>query len=543
MPVKNIYESTEKKRNREKRCTLKVAVICAVVTAILTGAVASSITWILLKDSQCAQPIVKTNQDLDFPELRHRALRECLDATEQTKIEATDIIATNNIGVKDCLAKTNMIDSIGINVTKTMPHLQDTCPSGDYLLVRRNDIVNDSDSHVRPMCAQIVIGILTEQLLYSREHCFNLACKSNANVVYYDPKVECAAYKCESDSNELDWEYKWTYAAPATGRTYARPHSSAKPCHNSHFMKRSLANVRATCFSISYTTVETESVSECMEKACSDKANTFNVISLRSNLMKCETQHCGWDVIKDDYVFNLRQNEHGLSQVYSLSHIFKPCKNLLKTQPVELPNNVPGKCGSPGYFDRNLAISTEQEIPNDFCESGSNTFVEQKGDKKYLAYKCNSNHEGTNWAFYDNNCYGDSVFSKWWIVPYPGTPNCKSDMFTLRRMGASCQKSNCDSSGSKKVSTARDLRQCMLHACEKGYNVINYFSNATVVLCELRNCSRSEDNDYDFQYQTTGGIHGYDLYALQPDSICRSQTSNHLYAKYTSSYYAKPDKT
>ncbi|CAH1801437.1 unnamed protein product, partial [Owenia fusiformis] len=416
------------------------------------------------------------------------------------------------------------------------------CPSGDYLLVRRNDQIDEGDGHVRPNCQQLVLGILTEHMLHTPEQCFNLACKVKANVVYYVPKVECAAYTCESDSNGLDWAYEWTYTGTASGRTYARPHSYAKSCHNSHFMNRAVANVRATCFQISITIVK--SLSECMEKACLGKANTFNLIVNHgaNEEMICETQHCGWNVTANDYIFNLRQNENGLSEVYGLSHTIKSCRNLLKTQPVEFPVLLPGRCGNPGYFNAQLLESPNHEIPNDFCESGSNTFIHINGDNNYLAYKCNSNHEGTHWKFYDNKCYGDGVFVKWWIVPHPGTPNCQSNMFTLRRMGASCQKSTCDPSGSKKVSTARDLRQCMLHACEKGYNVINYFSNATVVLCELRECNRFESGDYDFQYEATGGTHGYDVYALQPySSICNGHATNFLYAKDIISYYANLD--
>ncbi|CAH1801436.1 unnamed protein product [Owenia fusiformis] len=537
-----LLEEHEKKTNTVTRRTLYVAVILAcTVTAVLMGIV--FITASLTRGSQCPHFIEKSNNGCGYPESPQSTLRECLRATNLSTIDKIEIFGTNNIDVNNCLVKNNMADNTGTNATNTTSFLltDDTCPSGDYLLVRRNDQVNGSDL-IRPSCERMVIGILTEQLFYSREHCFNLACKSNANVVYYDPKVECAAYKCESDLNGLDWAYTWTIAATSSGRTYARPHSYAKPCHNSHFMNRTVANVRATCFTISNTIVE--SLAECMDKACMDKGNTFNFIvngSYRG--MECETQHCGWDITANDYVFDLRQNEDGHSVVYSLSHKIKSCKNLLKTQPVEFPVLLLGQCGHPGYFNAELLESTNQEIPNDFCESGSNTFIHINGDNKYLAYKCNSNHEGTYWKFYDNKCYGDGVFAKWWIVPHPGTPNCKSDMFTLRRMAPSCQKSNCNPSRFEKVSTARDLRQCMLHACEKGYNVINYFSNATVVLCELRNCHRYKDGDYDFRYEATDGTHGYDVYALQPyASICKGHASKSLYAKDTTSYFVTLDK-
>ncbi|CAH1801432.1 unnamed protein product [Owenia fusiformis] len=526
-----------------KYCTLKVAKICAIAVAVTSLAANVIFVTMFLKGkySPCA---VSPKGDLEptSPDIRHKTVRGCLDAINMTASDPLEERTAEKI--ETCFEENNHFDAIGRNVTKMTSLMYDACPSGDFLLVRSNDHMFDKVRKVRPNCKKIVLGILTQHMLHSPEYCFYLACKVNANVVYYDPKMECAAYKCESNSDGIDWAYKWTDEfATYTGRTYARPHTYIQACHNSYFMRRTWTkSVLATCFRISDTFVK--SLSECVEKACMDKANTLNFVSHRLSGYSCETQHCQWDVTTNDYVFNLRPHEdmHSNSVVYSLSHVTRPIKNLLQTEPVEFPMQIPGLCGSPGHFNGHK--STDREISNFFSESGSNTFIYVNGDKKFLAYTCTPNHEGTYWKFYDNKCYGDKTFSKWWIVPYPGTPNCKSDMFTLRRMGASCQKSNCDSSGSKKVSTARDLRQCMLHACEKGYNVINYFSNATSIVCELRNCYRYKGGDYNFRYEATGDTYGYDVYALQPDSnIYNSRGSNSVYAKYTISYNFRLDKT
>ncbi|CAH1796814.1 unnamed protein product [Owenia fusiformis] len=408
----------------------------------------------------------------------------------------------------------------------------DVCPTGDYVLVRHNDHINDRDRQIRPNCQNLPLGILTEHLLHSPEQCFNLACKVNANVIYYDPKIECAAYQCEADPNRLDWTYNWTSeSASYSGKTFARPHESVQSCHNSYFMQRTWnSNVQATCFIISNDTA-VDNLGKCAERSCEDKANAFNFI-VQSKTMFCETLHCKWNVTVNDYSFNLRPNINGNSEVHSLSHTIKPCMNLLQTDSVNFSVLIPNdqQCGFPGHFKRNLSHSTDKEISNFFCESGSNTFIHVSHkdlDDKYLAYKCSSNHEGTSWDFFaDNARYGDNVTSEWWIAPYPGTPNCQSDIFKLMRMKASHQMSNCDPRGSMKVLSARDLRQCMLYACEKGYNVINFFSNDDFVDCELRNCGKYKGGDYAFQYSATGGTYGYDVYALHPDYSIRNITDN-----------------
>ncbi|CAH1801430.1 unnamed protein product [Owenia fusiformis] len=522
---------------REKLRALKVAVICAIGFAVLSGAANVVLVTMLQKDSQCESCPTS-------PDIQRKTVRECLDAINMTSRNALEKRTAENI--ETCFEENNHFDDIGRNVTKmtSLMFTDNTCPSGDFLLVRSNDDINGKGSQVRPSCKKIVLGILTKQMLQSPEHCFYLACKVKANVVYYDQNMECAAYKCGTNSNGLDWAYTWTDEfASYSGKTYARPQTYNQQCHNAYFMQRTWTNNgRATCFRISDTFVE--SLSKCVEKACMDKANTLNFVSHRSSGYSCETQHCQWNVTTNDYVFNVRPHEdvHSNSVVYSLSHITRPIKNLLQTEPVEFPMQIPGQCGAPGHFNGHK--STDREISNFFSESGSNTFIHVNNDDTFLAYKCRPNHEGTYWKFYDDNCYSDRTFSKWWIVPYPGTPNCKSDMFTLRRMRASCQKSNCNPRSFEKVSTARDLRQCMLYACEKGYNVINYFSNATSNVCELRNCYRYKGGDYDFQYEATDDTHGYDVYALQPDSnIYNSRGSKSLYAKYTISYNFRLDKT
>ncbi|CAH1796817.1 unnamed protein product, partial [Owenia fusiformis] len=297
-------------------------------------------------------------------------------------------------------------------------------------------------------------------------------------------------------------------------------------CYNSYFMNRTwLRNVQAICFQIS--TAIVENLEQCKKKSCNDKANVFNLVH-RSNGIYCETQHCQWNITSEDYAFNFMSNKYIRSEVYSLSHKIRPCLSLHQTKPVGFPVSVPQQCGNPGYIKKHLLHSTDQEMLNVFCESGSNTFIYHENEKTYIAYKCNSNHEGTNWQFYDNNCYDDKALTKWWIVPYPGTPNCHSNIFTQVRMRASCQMSSCDSDGFEKVYSARDLRQCMLYACEKGYNVINFFSNDDFVDCELRHCSKSKNGSYDLRYGKMSGTYGYDVYALLPDNSILNKTVNQI---------------
>ncbi|CAH1777366.1 unnamed protein product [Owenia fusiformis] len=414
------------------------------------------------------------------------------------------------------------------HMTSATYHDSNGCHAGDYMLVRRLDRTYENKTRA-PQCEKL-LGFLCRPELQSPGQCFKLACEVGANVIYFDLETECSAYQCDFNVEEHDWDYKWKEKKSSKGRTYALPHPASSRCHNSYFVRRTWdrqESGRSTCHRI--TSMSVDSLEDCKVKACNDKANTlnfdfeFDVDGKTDHGHACETMYCNWNSKEYDYDIKVKQFRSraivGRVEVYSLAHMSKTC-NGLRNSTVKIPLHVPRKCGKPGYFKNDLFI------PNLFCDSGFNSFQHQNADSTYTTFKCDLNDEGTEWAFYDDNEYirPDLRETEWLVLPPPGTPNCGSDkIFRLRKMKAEHKMSLC--SHSERIAAARDLRQCMLYACERGnVNVINYYYSSEMVVCDLRICAESANGDYSFQYAMTDGNHGYDVYALQSDPTIEVNT-------------------
>ncbi|CAH1773829.1 unnamed protein product [Owenia fusiformis] len=325
----------------------------------------------------------------------------------------------------------------------------------------------------------------------------------NANWLYFDSNNgHCRAGKCGSNINKTEWEYEWNPGS-YNGKTYVRPHHYVPRCQNSYFMRRTWNNdVKSNCYLIR--TVTGKGLRECMKAACDDKANTLNFYF--DVTPRCEIKHCKWDTSTNDYAFEFTTttNNEAVS-VYGLEHTLSPydSKYWVETQ-IPSPNITSLK----GYYTIGLKDS--------YCTSESNFVLQPFIWSSISVYNCYENFEGTDWHIsYNNdiNCTSGSTY-RTLIPPYPGTPSCNSSIFVIHKSKIQCYKSNCDRS--LVIPDARDLRQCMLYACERGAPVINYYSDSTSVICDLRFCAKLPNAKYDFEYVTTGG--SFDVYVLQHDT-------------------------
>ncbi|CAH1783242.1 unnamed protein product, partial [Owenia fusiformis] len=371
---------------------------------------------------------------------------------------------------------------------------------------------------MHPSCsARRPVGILTNRLLQTVQHCFRFACDLQANVIYYEEGFQCQAHRCGSNANDTDWDITWDWEENQTdriGQVYIFPHPNTPKCYSSYFAKRpSKKGMKAGCQTTSNN--EVNNLKECMERACEEKANIFNYID-STEPPQCEPMHCQWDAANDDYDLRPIGSKNIDIQIYGLCHsgfdTSKSCNSMTWSDSVMLPMIQP-VCGLILSTYENSSIFKNSEL---MCELGANTFQNHAANfGRILASKCESNAEGTDWKYYDDNIIPkpDEPLTEWLNVPHPGTPNCGSSIFRIRSIGAQRQMSNCTLK--RKIPEAKDLRQCMLYACELNYTVINYFSDSYSVVCELRECDKL-DEDYDFKYGVTDGKR-YDVYALHYD--------------------------
>ncbi|CAH1784494.1 unnamed protein product, partial [Owenia fusiformis] len=399
----------------------------------------------------------------------------------------------------------------------------ETCYTGDFLLVRKSNDPSFESEKKAPNC-DLLLGYYSQAASVSINQCFKRSCMvMDANVIYFDElHKRCDIYRCESKVDGSDWDYNWGRNPMLydVGKTFARPHPSTPKCHNSFFVRRTWHesnNFKSNCASMmieQQTVNNVQSLRECMDKACKDNANVFNFYLSDNNEYICETKHCKWITASNDYNFNMitdDNNKGGPKYVYSLSHTAKPFHTFKQSVQISIYGEPqPTACVEEGhmYFkDKN------EHVLNSLYDNGYNSF--QQIETGYLAFKCSSNEEGTGFKYYyTTKChYKDEDQTEWWNAIYPGTPNCGSDIFTLRSIGALCQKAEC---GQSLTFNAVDLRQCMLYACNEKFNVINYFSNTTTVVCDIRNCDESENGNYELNLKKDAE-HAYDIYVLAPD--------------------------
>ncbi|CAH1779472.1 unnamed protein product [Owenia fusiformis] len=392
--------------------------------------------------------------------------------------------------------------------------------SCDYLMVRRSDA---SKSIGRPTCSGKRVFIFEGKSVRSLDFCLSNACDSNATVVYYEAWQKCIAFKCESNKKNKDWAYNWVQLPEKrhTGQTYALPHSYIPQCYNSYFVKRSWnrsKGLKSKCILIASSTMSTDDLKRCMEKACDDKANALNFYKVQHRVAKCESLHCRWNESLGDINFEIEKmsDEYVNTTVntYRLSHstsTLRSCKSAFWNDSIQMSVQVP-QCSTWGMFPDNLV--EDDHNPPSLCRSGYNTFQRHPDFAKITAYVCNVNAEGTDWKYYDNGkyCFGKEKPTRWLNIPYPGIPvfDTGKSTFRVRYLKGQCKMSNCDDS--ERVNIVRDLRQCMIYAYEKNYNVINYFSNASLVICDLRNCSKLSNGEYDFKLSELMLTTGYDIY-------------------------------
>ncbi|CAH1784318.1 unnamed protein product [Owenia fusiformis] len=222
--------------------------------------------------------------------------------------------------------------------------------------------------------------------------------------------------------------------------------------------------------------------------------------------MRCFTKYCKWNSTTGDYIFRLGTASERVD-VYALMHT-EQCNAI--PPPIPTPAKYVTSCHMTGYFS-----APSHHLTDILCRSRSNTFIEDGGNE-VRSHRCYSNQEGTGWlmhADHNNTCFSRVQNNKMFILPYPGTPNCRGNqMYVIKRLKQHCQKSTCSPLGT--ASVARDLRQCMLFACDAGANVINYRSaNAGVALrCEMRSCRLSPNGEPDLVL--SGGYRGFEVYAL-----------------------------
>ncbi|CAH1802931.1 unnamed protein product [Owenia fusiformis] len=347
--------------------------------------------------------------------------------------------------------------------------------------------------------------------------------------MYNQYKNRCELFECLPNSDGTDWNYNWKSRAPnvndSMGITYARPHSYSPRCHNSYFMRRTWETKKAVKSSCSIVgNLKVQNLYDCMVKSCENNANVFNIISHESNEFDCEMKYCNWHAPNDDYQLSLSvvEDNNANCRSYSLGHTFKTKLILNKTlsSALSLPSRpTPEKCDEiDSYFS-----STDQPIPTSLYESGYTSILYVTKHKANLAFKCKSNSEGTDWSYYNQNdiCENEEQQDiQWWSLPYPGTPNCKTDIFTRITVGHQCKKSTCNVF--KKIDV-RDLRQCMISACKEGYNVINYCRDNSTVVCEIRICSKDNSNgdyNFNFSYDPTG----FSVYGLYSDATLAALT-------------------
>ncbi|CAH1802933.1 unnamed protein product, partial [Owenia fusiformis] len=397
------------------------------------------------------------------------------------------------------------------------------CYVGDFLMVRRFDPLIDIETSA-PNC-EMPLGFRSLDASSSLQQCLKQSCLVNgANVIFYNAaQTRCEIYRCNSNSDGSDWDYNWevrhTVMNDSTGVTYARPRPKLFKCYNSYFVRRTWrtgVGLKSNCYRIDM--VNVQNLKECMEKSCDHKANVFNFVDATEHMpTTCEMTHCKWSLPENDYDLNLVENNIYSSTVFSLGHTTKPFYNLSMEQSVALSiksHHTPPKCN-----DAESSFKTKSEvIPNSLHEAGFNSIQFLARENKFIAFKCRSNSEGTKWKYYENNfCDSEMNEFKWWNAPYPGTPNCENEIFTQISAGPQCKISACRDSF--RVNEARDLRQCMIYACERGYNVINYYNSKQLddVICELRRCPKSENGNYIYNFEYAKAYADYSIYALISD--------------------------
>ncbi|CAH1782174.1 unnamed protein product, partial [Owenia fusiformis] len=242
--------------------------------------------------------------------------------------------------------------------------------------------------------------------------------------------------------------------------------------------------------------------------ACSDKANVFDYFDND----QCETKHCRWNSTINDYEFMFNNvSDQPRYDVYGLRHT-EHCDVLTPSIPV--PADFFILCPMTGFFS-----FPSQHLEELLCQSGSNNFLETitpNVTNTVKSYRCKSNHEGLGWANANDQdvCFSREQTNKLFVLPYPGTPICKHTIYTLKRIRKHCQMSDCVMLPHERNATVLDLRQCMMVACERGANVINYHNpeNSPVVVCDLRVCAPANNgHQYDLRLKTS---FGYDIYML-----------------------------
>ncbi|CAH1784495.1 unnamed protein product, partial [Owenia fusiformis] len=327
----------------------------------------------------------------------------------------------------------------------------------------------------------------------------------NANVIYFEKNSECTIFHCYETKDGSDWDYKWGQEN-VVGEIYSLPHPSNYNCYGSYFIPRAWEkmNFKSDCTPISEKTVN--NLAHCKQKACHDKANAFTIYQDTKSVMYCATKFCAGN--KMDLTSTSGQI------FYSLAHPDKPV-NIQDLHPIKLPEHytlnlhLPSRCK--GFAYDKTKGKTEEHLKH-FFDSGFN-FVKYNKliDETYTAYKCQTNSEETGYEHF-KGCYPlkKTDTKSWYILPPPAIPRFNNGTFTLRSAGI-CQKANCDHQ--LIIYATKDLRQCMIYAFEKHYNVINY--NSLTAVCDLRRCPVIHGDERDLNYTTQGVTPGFKVYAFQ----------------------------
>ncbi|CAH1794903.1 unnamed protein product [Owenia fusiformis] len=416
------------------------------------------------------------------------------------------------------ILKLSMIESSGSQCSTGK------CCHADYLLVRDNtfDWIYETEAY-EPSCPLIVSLQFSTQNVGTLESCFAKACALNANVVTYGHLRSCKIFKCESNSNQNDWDYKFKYSGKSGyERTYAKPHSYSPGCNNSHFVRRTWmmghTNVASKCSLTRPRSVV--DVAACMKAACDDKANVFNFYPGEEPQALCETRYCRFDKSRNDYDFEIEEittsGNKTVVYIYSLSHTQKSWRTKYDQIPTSLSNF--DFCTQVEFIPH--PSSEISETPEHFCDFRSNLLITFPNGS-IQTWNCGGHLENIDTG--NVGCYADEnkQMATMTFLPYPGTPNCGDSIFMLRRFHTECTMSMCDTF--LEVPEAKDLRQCMLYACQHGANVINFMaiSNnySSGIICDLRFCGKLPNGDYDFKFQTSNSSlrFPYAVFALQSD--------------------------
>ncbi|CAH1781478.1 unnamed protein product [Owenia fusiformis] len=149
-------------------------------------------------------------------------------------------------------------------------------------------------------------------------------------------------YRCESNDNGTDWEYKWQKGEEwVQTKAFALPHPSTPKCHNSYFIQRTWnahENVHDICSKRIY--VGVNDIESCMSIACEEKADVLDYVT---DDRTCTISHCSWKFKTWEYNFYFAKTLEVSDKVatYTLSPpIYPPMSTESKTSTTTLNNTI-----------------------------------------------------------------------------------------------------------------------------------------------------------------------------------------------------------